>query len=91
MPGACRCGSNEMTLVFSLQHRVGVQLLILGHALDVDVDAVAETEHGPLVLRLVALRCQLVAELEVRGHVLAARVRVQRVGHNPRTLLQEHR
>ena len=59
-----------------------MRLLILLHAGDVDVDTVAERVGRALVERLVALGRQLVAELEVRGDVLAARVRVQRVGHD---------
>ena len=89
MPGACRCGSNDSDLGVLLQHRVGVQLLVGFHRLDVDVDAVAEAAPRAAVRRLVALREELEADLEMRLRVAAVRVQVDRVEHDARAGLQQ--
>ena len=62
-----------------LQRGVGVDLLVRGVRLDVEVVAVAEQRRRTLVERLVALGEEPEAELEVRVGVVAVGVDVRRV------------
>ena len=77
-PGACRCGSNEVILVFSSSTLYASSRWLASSA-HVDIDAVAQAAARVLYGRLIVLREELEPKQEVSLGIAAIGVDVRRI------------